>query len=523
VQISIPRQVIASNYGSATGRIWRYSRDGFNGFIPLILDDYPVDAPTHFRESHGLTNNYVCHGKIVSFSGGDIEFGNAIMSYDGKQYVAQVSGYVKDTYPSYSYDSRLSMMWDTYRGYMPEFQRRVPILGTMVTSVRYTKKGIFYAPNVVNGGAITLHYRSCVLEGSKLYHNQTNLSINYSYKSTSKKVELIVNNVGPNLPYKKGDKLGTLDIDSSKLFTSKTECFDYIEGIVVAAGKRFLRDGIPKKSTGVISVTRYMCGGALLPNPGRMFLFNEPDDLFLMGPREYWLKYLCQTAYVDALQSAPKMNDNNLQNIAEVASFIYNLVVKHRIEIPHGLQDAWLSYRYVYNTGKSDVNDAIAFMRRTHDLAKITGPLKCHGMSYTTAVEDTNVTCRCSLSLQQKELSRLRRIWDQLATYGLTPNFYVLWDFIPYSFIVDWLIPVGDMLNVTDTFNRFNKNYTISDVCFSLKYRRADDAGYQYQLYYRWPSSPLESLNEFYWTEKPDPSARTTLYRILDSVSLVTS
>lgn len=518
--INIPRQVVRPQ-GSATGRVWNYSRDGFRGFIPLIVDDYPVEAPTHFYESRGLVNNYVCHGKIVSFSGDPVLFGNATMQYGGQQYIAQVSGYLKGTRAASDY--RYSQMWDTYRGYITAIHRRVPILGVAVVYARWDRKGIYYVPNVVNGGTISLSYHSCVPKGDRYSFLSTSMNINYSYRSSSKQVEYVVNTVGENLPYVSGQVLGVADIDRNKLFTSKEDCLDYVEGVILSFAKTFLRDGIPPDSKYISDPTRYECSGALLPNPGRMFLFNEPDDLFLMGPRAYWLNYLRQTAYVDALQNAPKMNDNNLQNIAEVASFIYNLVVKRRVEIPHGLQDAWLSYRYVYNTGKSDVDDAIAFMRRTHDLAKITGPLKCHGMSYTTAVEGTDVTCRCSLSLQQKELSQLRRIWDQLATYGLTPNFYVLWDFIPYSFIVDWLIPVGDMLNVTDTFNRFNENYTISDVCFSLKYRRVDDVGYQYQLYYRWPSSPLESLNEFYWTEKPDPSARTTLYRIFDSVSLITS
>jgi hypothetical protein len=268
--------------------------------------------------------------------------------------------------------------------------------------------------------------------------------------------------------------------------------------------------------------------GSLLPIYGSgLFMFNEDimivdgiSDLVSRNPNVYWRNWLVQHAYLAAIQSVPTLSDNSISNIIEIVGFIKALVIDHEINIPTRLNDLWLAYRYTYNTGKSDIEDAISFMKRYVDLGGLNRSIKCRGIA-STAVMGVDVTCRCTLDITPTDLGNVSKIWRALENYGLTPDFYVIWDMIPYSFIVDWFIPIGDLLSVVDAERRFSgSRYTISNVCFSLSYRRSID-GYDYKLYSRWRADPLESFNLFYWFDKPKVDSKVTMYRILDTVSLV--
>jgi hypothetical protein len=267
-----------------------------------------------------------------------------------------------------------------------------------------------------------------------------------------------------------------------------------------------------------------------VPDLRRFFILKEPEiygervDPILLGngleSRSYQRNWLIQHAYQDALSSAPKLNDNSISNIIELVSFIKSLVIERRIEIPRRLQDAWLQYRYVYNTTKMDVNEAIKFMKRSYgqDLSRKT--IRTFG-SASREVDGTLVTCKCGIDLTPVALGNVERIWKALYTYGLQPNFYVVWDSIPFSFIVDWFIPVGDLASNLDLeANMLRGQYTLSNVCFSLSYvRKAGD--YNVKCFTRWASDPLTTLNDLYWFDRPGPSDKITCFRILDTASLV--
>lgn len=258
-----------------------------------------------------------------------------------------------------------------------------------------------------------------------------------------------------------------------------------------------------------------------------LFMLNE--DLMIVdqisdrvdpNPNVYWRNWLVQHAYLAAIQSVPTLNDNSISNILEIVGFIKSLVIDHEINVPKRLSDLWLSYRYTYMTGKSDIEDAISFMKRYTNLGGLERSIKCRGLA-STAVMGTDVTCRCTLDIEPTDLGFVSKIWRALENYGLTPDFYVIWDMIPYSFIVDWFIPVGDLLSVVDAERRFSsRRYTIKNVCFSLSYRRTI-SGYDYKLYSRWRADPLESFNLFYWFDKASPDSKVTMCRILDTVSLI--
>jgi hypothetical protein len=256
------------------------------------------------------------------------------------------------------------------------------------------------------------------------------------------------------------------------------------------------------------------------------WLFQEPQvvrDRLMMTDRlaGYWKQWLVEHAYYEALDSAPVMSDNNLANIAELVEFIRELVEHKRISMPSSLQDAWLSYRYSYQTTKSDVEEAIEFVKREMDLSVLDSAyITCYGMA-THQYEGVTVTCRCTLKLMHRELGTLKDIWVQLYTLGLQPNFYTFWDSLPYSFMVDWFIPIGDVASVVDASAVYcGDTFDIKDVVFSLQYVQLDEEQRLINFYSRWASRPLRNLNAMYWLDKPESAGKTWVCRFLDAASL---
>jgi hypothetical protein len=265
------------------------------------------------------------------------------------------------------------------------------------------------------------------------------------------------------------------------------------------------------------------------------FLLHEPDiigdrlDPILLGKgggiSHYWIEYLTQHALLEACDSLPRLSDNSISNIIEIVGFIKALVVDHKIEIPESLADAWLAYRYQYNTSKQDINDAIKFVHRHMDLGTLDRMIVGRGTSHTSYL-GFDVTCRCSVEVTPKETNWLSKIWRALDQYGLTPDFYTIWDMVPYSFMVDWFLPIGDLAGVWDANSMYfsGEYYNLANICYSLSYvrelERADGNVDSIKCYTRWAGSVPSSLNSFYWFEPPTASSRTVGRRVLDAASI---
>jgi hypothetical protein len=215
----------------------------------------------------------------------------------------------------------------------------------------------------------------------------------------------------------------------------------------------------------------------------------------------------------------PKFNDNTISNIVEIVGFLKALIIDHRIEIPKSLSSAWLSYRYVYGTGKSDVEEAVSFVHRNvGDLLE--RGFDCYG-SFTDNIQGTDVTVRCHITMKQKELAMVENILSQLYRYGLSPSFYVFWDMVPYSFIVDWFIPVGDILKGYDTTAMYDRTYEMSDIWFSYSYN-LDVDGSSFHMYTRFGSDALPEFQGYYTLDnKGSPSNKVIGFRVLDALSLI--
>lgn len=264
------------------------------------------------------------------------------------------------------------------------------------------------------------------------------------------------------------------------------------------------------------------------------FLFGEiPRIVEGLDPRvlgksmsNYWRNWLTEHAIYEACDSFPKLSDNSIQNIMELVGFIKALVVDHRIEIPKSLSSAWLAYRYQYSTTKMDVEEAVKFVHRHMDIGDLARGITCYGVS-SCIYEGTEVTCRCSIDVKPRNVGYLANIWRALDTYGLTPDFYVLWDSLPYSFMVDWFLPIGDVVSVWDANAKYfsGEFYDLSEPVYSFSYTRelpvaGSVSPSAVKCYSRWVGSVPSSLNSWYWFDAPSASSRTVWYRVLDAASL---
>jgi hypothetical protein len=283
--------------------------------------------------------------------------------------------------------------------------------------------------------------------------------------------------------------------------------------------------GFTKKNLPILTLVQFFSE----LNLQQYLLFHEDDRVFngltsVAFGRDlssYWFNVGIQNSYLDAIKSVPRLNENSISNILEIAGFIKSLVIDHRIELPKSLSSIWLSYRYQYTTSKLDAEEAIEFVHRYMDLGTLDKWMTCYGR-HTVEFEGRQVTFRCGLHIRPREISVLSRIWRSLYTYGLTPSFYAIWDMIPYSFIIDWFLPVGKLAGVLDAERMYSDTYyEIENVMFSISYDTLDEVGNSIHAYTRFLSGSPVTLNGFYFFEEDPVSTKVIGYRALDALSLI--
>lgn len=235
---------------------------------------------------------------------------------------------------------------------------------------------------------------------------------------------------------------------------------------------------------------------------------------------QYYLQWLQQHALKDAYDQIEGTWDNGISNVAEIAEMLRNL--KHgKISIPKSWQDAWLKYRYVISTGVLDAQEAAKGLAKSKikEALAAYSPVPFYGTS-TLSIDGVNIVCRVRIIVCSTMRDALSKAYDQLLNWGLIPDLYLLWDLVPYSFVVDWFLPISDVLDIEDTKNQMADRFDISSYCVSLEYQREID-GYTVKNYSRWAESAPPSLAGCYWFKQSGTSNKTLIKRVIDSAALI--
>jgi hypothetical protein len=174
------------------------------------------------------------------------------------------------------------------------------------------------------------------------------------------------------------------------------------------------------------------------------------------------------SARTAAVRDVQALESNWIENLAGVKGTSdaikpllmgYKAVEKGNLKLARkALAGAYLVYKYVIAPGIADVKDVGAHGSRILDLATFhrfsderrrgmftEGDILCAGTRATLSYFTTY-----HLRLKNNCFSQL---WSALEKLGLDPSAGQLWDLIPYSFVVDWFVPVGDSLRTIDAYN----------------------------------------------------------------------
>jgi hypothetical protein len=251
-------------------------------------------------------------------------------------------------------------------------------------------------------------------------------------------------------------------------------------------------------------------------NPRDLFKFSEwALDVGYSYPflRNYTVQKGRQDAFLDAADHFPKLNDNMISNIIEAVKFIAGLC-KGKISLPKNPQQAWLSYRYSYSTTKLDMSEAIDYVDQ---LSNRKGNVF---QSYGYYRQDDAIF-RCKIKAHSRVLSSFDNIKKYLNEYGLEFDPYVLWDMIPYSFMIDWALPIGDILGLISHRKDYSQSfYDFDYLIYSVTYDSKNN-GATGHCYTRWIEGVPPALIGYYELGN-NPSSKTKIKRAFDAFALFT-
>lgn len=199
------------------------------------------------------------------------------------------------------------------------------------------------------------------------------------------------------------------------------------------------------------------------------------SEYIVLKSNEKWGPQSEADALVDAIDGLKEVNINSwayLHDLHGTASLLRfaKTAKKIRRTMKHptkAIANAWLSYRYGIRLFLSDTRDIAKAMLRTRGdrwtssrgTRKSTHTMPLGG---DVSVESHVKVYSDLIPLEQAGFSELARRLD------LFPSTRNIWDFIPYSFVVDWIIPVADELGRRDAVKDMN-TFRIHSIVASTK------------------------------------------------------
>lgn len=160
-----------------------------------------------------------------------------------------------------------------------------------------------------------------------------------------------------------------------------------------------------------------------------------------------------------ALESTDYIHTNMisfLKEIPDVKNLIPKLSNLKKLKSLKGidaLSDEYLSAKYGLLPTISDLQEIVkAFQKQKAAYLDQNGFRVATSSHFDTQGEvyfTQELAQRLKIAIGTKEIG-LFRLTEQLDHFGVLPNFKNLWDLVPYSFALDWLVDVGSLLERAD-------------------------------------------------------------------------
>lgn len=217
-------------------------------------------------------------------------------------------------------------------------------------------------------------------------------------------------------------------------------------------------------------------------------------------------------AYYNAVKALPRLQQNMIANIVSCVSTIRSFKdgYKSILKASDIAKEAWLSYRYVYNTTVSDMTEFEKACERLLGLTQGNGVVASYGDAYDSRGAHYKCAVKCKSS---SLLPNSMKSWAREANLRL--DMMNIWDMIPFSFIVDWFADVGTILDGLDAWLQMPE-YDISEIWYSYSEDRDVLTGHQ-SIYFRWEGN-APALPHFDWMS--ESSGKTIIMRFADTIAL---
>lgn len=223
-------------------------------------------------------------------------------------------------------------------------------------------------------------------------------------------------------------------------------------------------------------------------------------------------------AYVDACSKAPINRVNNVANVLSVWKVLTNFIEAPQLvvkgiqsvkELRKALAQLWLSYRYVAMTTAMDISETAELAMRT---ARGPCSIRCNGY-YTTTINGVKYEFRASFKMTPDQVNSLQ---SDVGKLGLELSAYNSWDLVPFSFIADWFLRIGDKLEYYEDRNRALRLHP-SEIWYSVSKKfETDDSIEDY--YFRWSGGAPSLDNSF--LQHGDAKTATIIKRGVDVLAL---
>jgi len=144
---------------------------------------------------------------------------------------------------------------------------------------------------------------------------------------------------------------------------------------------------------------------------------------------------------------------------------------------PKNLSNWWLEYSYGWRPLLQDIHGAAELIAKTYEFARPTIAYgQATGSTFDKYIQQVHTDSRSSsvLTCTSSQQVRARYVIEfveddatrsRLAQTGITNPLELAWELLPYSFVLDWFIPVGEYLKTFDATNGLSfKRGTLSVV-----------------------------------------------------------
>lgn len=246
------------------------------------------------------------------------------------------------------------------------------------------------------------------------------------------------------------------------------------------------------------------------------YFIDQTDD-----PEYYWDVQSALYKALEGTKDFPGLSyttDNSWQNVLAAVGVAASWVTSGSFSVPESWKGTWLEYRYVMGTGMMDLN---AYCSHVATLVeRFYNPWVFHRATVTTR-QGHRLTV--SFAARDATLAGFQRMAKTARATGFWPSWYQAWDFVPYSFIVDWFVPIGSLLEREARSQYYtDRNFEFTPLFWISEKWQEEVNGWHLSFLVRDACSDY-SLEQYAFWEHYQPSNKTIVKRTIDTLALGSS